>query len=223
MRKIDLWESDGLLDETIERGAIASEKFWGKNVAQAFVEFLGFNLDRGYRYHLYQPVLSRERTKETIRNILGASPGDPKWVGLLLYEAVEPSPLDVSWEPYDLKRLLRKIKDDQGKANSYAADAVQERLGSGAKRRDIVAEYDLEIKYLLQQNEHRLALWILGPNYVADQAIENIPRDFSKLGGIVGCWTPAAEDFELVDIIEDQDLITARVELKPKKDRVGTT
>jgi len=214
MRKVDLWEVDGLLDEAIERGVIASRKFWGKNVARAFVELSAFNFDRGYRYHLYSPVDDREQTSEVVKLALVISPGDPKFVGLLLYEKGEPSPLDTSWEPYDLEGLRRRIKDNEERVYSSAVRLVQERLGPDAKQRDTVAEYDLEIKYLVQQNDRKHVLWVLGSNYLADQIAENIPSDFSRVGMIAACWIPEARNTELTDIIEEQDLITAHVKLK---------
>jgi len=219
MIKVDLWETDGMLDEALTRSAIAAKKFWHKDTAKACIELLAFNFDRGYRCHVYTCFAKPEQTKDMVDKTLGMLVGNPKWIGLLLYARDEKGPFDEPWESYDEQKLRDKVRKNDKKTTSLALKLIQEREKSTVnEEKDVTIEYDLDIKYVIQRGEDRYVFWVLGSSLFADTIIQNVPEDTAELGRLIEYCVPVVEDIDLVDIIEEEHSITVRVEVKSQQE-----
>jgi len=220
MIKVDLWEEDGLLDEATTRGEIAARKFWGKGITRACVELFALNLDRGYRYCMYICFSNPTNTKNVVDRALSLFVGDPEWICLKLYGDNEKGPLDASWEPYGEKELRGRLKRINERANSQALKQAQERLGPGkVGNREVIVEYELSIWYAVEHDDEKIAVWVLGPNYLSDMITRNVPEDMSKIGRVVEYSLQEADEVALIDTIEEEDSITAKVRLQVRPDK----
>jgi hypothetical protein len=224
MIKVDLWEEDGLLDEAATRGEMAAHKFWSKDFTKACIELFALNLDRGYRYSMYICFNDPTNTKNAVDRALGLFVGDPEWIYLRLYGENEKGPLDSSWDPYVEKELRDRLKEINERASSQALKQVQERLSpSMLGNREAIVEHELSIWYAIEHDGEKIAVWVLGPNYLADMITKNVPEDMSKIGKVVGYSLQEADEVVLTDIIEEEDCITAKVrfEVRPGKEVKG--
>jgi len=220
MIKVDLWETDGMLDEALTRGAMAVEKFWHEDTAKACVELLAFNFDRGYRCHVYTCFAKPEQTENAVDKTLGLLVGNPKWIGLLLYAKDERGPFDEPWESYNEQRLRYKVRRNEEKITALALKLIQERGKPTIKKdKDVIVEYDLDIKYVVQRSGDQHVFWVLGSSLFTDSIIQNVPEDTAEFGGLVEYYVPEVEDVDLVDIVEEEDAITIRVDTKDSRER----
>ncbi len=214
MTKVDLWKGDGFLEEASKRGEIVSRKSWTQKTVRACVELLSFYLERGYHYHLYACFDHPNRTRETIDDLIAISIGSVKWIGLLLYEKGEKGPHDEPWETYQLEKLREKLAKNSKKIDGLAQKLVSDRLKSNTSpKKDVVIEYELGIKYMIQRNENMRILWVIGQNYRTDEMIENCHEDLAKMGKIISFAVPEVKDVKLADLIEEDDSLVAKIEI----------
>jgi len=220
MNRIDIWDEDGPLDEAPARGATAASKFWRKDTEKACIELFGLNLDRGYRYHLYICFDSPESTKHAVERALSLFVGEPEWISLLLYEENEECPLDASWKPYREEELRDGLKRINERANSEGLKLVQERLTADILRnREIIVEYELSIRYAVEHDGEKIAVWVLGPNYLADVIPKNASEDLSTIGKVIEYDLREDGEVVLADIIEEEDYVTVRVRFETGLDK----
>jgi len=209
IKKVELWQSYEPFEEASIRGAIATKKFWHKDIKKACVELGGYNFDREYRYQVFMFVQRPDQVKDAIRTIIKLGPGDIKWIDLLFYKSGDRDVYEEVDVIGNLDELKVKIRRNDKKAKELAIKLVRDHLkGKMDLRKHIVPEYDMAFGYSIRKDGDRVLIAIIGYNFQVDDLIKNGLEDFKEFGKVVGYWVEEVKKANLIELDEEEHFYT---------------
>jgi len=206
MVELELWQSGEELDEAPLRGAVAVKKFWRKDVVKACIELGGLNFDRGYHYQVFMCFERQDEVKDIVRKVIRLGPGSIKWINLLLYKQDEKSACEELKKVGDFNDFKEGVRRNEEKAKELATRLARDYLKSKMdSKKDVVPEYLLSVRYLIQRNGGKALVCITGYNFQADEMVRNSRKDFKGFGKIVGYWVEELEKVNLIEVEEEEN------------------